>query len=146
MNIAPIQFGIAASFVSILFALAGILRKRPQWVLMGSAAAVILSGFSLLAYVAINSLDSDPMLPIATLCFFVVVGGLALAQTKLAAHGSTVLGSTGLLLVGIAAASGISLLAVKGAGLDWNKLHQVGFQTAAAFLALVSPLPSPAGA
>jgi len=134
MNVAPIQFGIVASFISILFALAG--RKRTQWVLMGSAAAVILSGFSLLAYVAINSLDSDPMLPIATLCFFVVAGGLALAQTKLAAHGSTVLGSTGLLLMGIAAVSGINLLAVKGAGLDWNRLHQVGFQTAAAFLVL----------
>ena len=82
MNIAPIQFGIVASFVSILFALAGILRKRPQWVRTGSAAAVILSGFSLLAYVAINSLDSDPMLPITTLCFFVVAGGFALAQTN----------------------------------------------------------------
>ena len=136
MNVAPILFGIVASFVSILMALAGILRKRTQWVLMGSAAAVILSGFSLLAYVAINSLDSDPMLPITTLCFFVAAGGLALAQTKLAAHRSTVLGSTGLLLVGVAAASGINLLTVKGAGLDWNKLHQVGFQTAAAFLLL----------
>ncbi len=136
MNVAPIQFGIVVSFLSIVFALAGTVLKRPQFVFSGSATAVILSGFSLLAYLAIHSLHSDPMLPIATLCFFIVAAGFILAQTKLAGHGSTLLGSLGILLAGIAAVSGINLLTVKGAGLDWTRLHQVGFQAAAAFLAL----------
>ncbi len=136
MNVAPIQFGIAVSFVCSLFALAGILRKRPPFVLMGSAAAVILSAFSLLAYITINSLDADPMLPIATLCFFVVAAGFALAQTKLAAQRSALLGCIGLLVMGIAIVTGIDLLTVKGEGLVWSNLHQVGFQTACAFLVL----------
>lgn len=136
MNIAPIQFGIVVSFLSIVFSLAGTVLKRPQFVFLGSAMAAMLSGFSLLAYLAIHSLHSDPMLPIATLCFFIVAAGFLLAQTKLTAYGSTLLGSVGILLAGIAAVSGINLLTVKGRGLDWNKLHQVGFQTAAAFLVL----------
>ena len=136
MNVAPIELGIIASFVFILFALAGALRKQSQLVLLGSAAAMILSGFSLLAFITINGFHSNPTLPIATLCFFVVAAGFMLSQTRLSAQRSTVLGSVGILVAGIAILNGINLLTVKGAGLDWNNLHRVGFQTAAAFLVL----------
>ena len=136
MNIVPIQLGIAVSFVAIAVALAGTLWNRLRFVFLGSAAAVILSSFSLLAYLAINGLDSDPMLPIATLCFFVSAAGLVLAQTRLAAQRSTVLGSTGMLVACIGIGSATYLLTARGTGLDWSNLHRVGFQTALAFLLL----------
>jgi signal transduction histidine kinase len=134
-NIAPIELGIVVSFLAIGLALAAILLDRPRLVLLGSAAAAILSGFSLLAYLAVN-VDPDPMLPIATLCFFTMASGFALAQTKLSAQRSTVLGSAGFLVATIAIVSAINLLTAKGAGLDWSSLHRVGFQTGIAFLAL----------
>jgi signal transduction histidine kinase len=136
MNIAPIQLGIAVSFLAIAVALAGTLLNRMRWVFLGSSTAVILSSFSLLAYLAINGLDSDPMLPMATLCFLVSAAGFMLAQTKLAAQRSTVLGSTGVLVASLGAGSASYLLTAKGAGVDWSNLHRVGFQTAAAFLVL----------
>ncbi len=135
-NMAPIQLGIVIGFVAIGLALAGSVLQKTRFIFLGSAAAVILSSFSLLAYVAINTLDSDPMLPVATLCFVVLAVSFVLAQTRLAAHRSTVLGSAGMLVASIAILSGINLLTVQGAGLDWNNLHRVAFQTAAAFLVL----------
>jgi signal transduction histidine kinase len=135
-NLQPIQLGIVLGFVTIGLALAGIVLQKARFIFLGSGASVILSSFSLLAYLAINTVDSDPMLPVATLCFVVLATGFFLAQTRLAGHKSTVLGTTGMVVSSIAVLSGINLLTVQGAGLDWNNLHRVAFQTAVAFLVL----------
>jgi signal transduction histidine kinase len=135
-NMPPIQLGIVISFLSVGLALAGIVTQKTRFIFLGSAAAVILSSFSLLAYVAINALDSDPMLLVATLCFLVLATGFVLGQTRLAPHRAAVLGTAGMSVISIALLTGMNLLTVQGAGLDWNNLHRVAFQTAAAFLVL----------
>ena len=133
-DVAPIQFGIVVSFLAILLALAGTALSRPRFIFLGSTTAVIISGFSLFAYLTIYSRNSDVMLPIATFCFAVLSAGFVLAETKLSAYRSSILGSAGMLVASVAAFAGINLLSIKGAGLDWNNLHRVAFQTAAVFL------------
>jgi signal transduction histidine kinase len=133
-DVAPIQFGIVVSFLAIVLALAGISLNRPRFIFLGSTSAVIISGFSLFAYLTIYSRNSDPMLPIATFCFAVLAAAFVLTQTRLAAYRSSILGSAGMFVASVAAFSGINLLSIKGAGLDWNNLHRVAFQTAAVFL------------
>src|SRR5271168_4464843 len=135
-DVAPIQLGIVLSFLSILLALAGLAFHRPRFVFLGSTIAVILSGFSLLVYLAIYSQNPDPMLPVATFCFAVLAASFTLAQTRLAQYRSTVLGSAGMLVATISMLTGLNLLSIQGQGLDWSNLHRVAFQTAAVFLAL----------
>jgi len=133
-DVAPIQLGIVVSFLAILLALAGTFFERPRFIFLGSITAVIISGFSLFAYLTIYSRNSDPMLPVATFCFAVLAAAFVLAQTRLAEYRSSILGSAGMLVASIAVFSGINLISIKGAGLDWNNLHRVAFQTAAVFL------------
>jgi signal transduction histidine kinase len=133
-DVAPIQLGIAVSFLAILLALAGTAFERPRFIFLGSITAVIISGFSLFAYLTVYSRNSDPMLPVATFCFAVLAAAFVLAQTRLAGYRSSILGSAGMLVASIAVFSGINLISIKGAGLDWNNLHRVAFQTAAVFL------------
>src|SRR5579871_2232950 len=60
-DVAPIQLGIAVSFAAIMLALAGAALNHPRFVFLGSTTAVVVSGFSLLAYLAIYSRNTDPM-------------------------------------------------------------------------------------
>jgi signal transduction histidine kinase len=135
-DVAPIQLGIAVSFAAILLALAGTAFRQPRLVLLGSPTAVVVSGFSLLAYLAIYSRNPDRMLPIATLCFAILGTTFVLIETRLAAYRPMVLGSAGMLVASIAMVSGVNLLSIQGDGLNWNNLHRVAFQTAAIFLGI----------
>jgi signal transduction histidine kinase len=135
-DVAPIQLGIVLSFLATLLALAGLAFHRPRFVFLGSTIAVILSGFSLLVYLAIYSQNPDPMLPVATFCFAVLASSFTLAQTRLAQYRSAVLGSAGMLVATIAMLTGLNLLSIQGEGLDWSNLHRVAFQTAAIFLGI----------
>jgi len=133
-DVAPIQFGIAVSFIAIVLALMGTVFDRPRFIFLGSTTAVIVSGFSLLAYLTVYTRNSDPTVPVATFCFVVLASGFVLAQTRLAAYRSTILGYAGMLVGAIAVFSGLTLLSIRGDGLDWSNLHRVAFQTAALFI------------
>ena len=135
-SLGPMQFGMVISFMATVLALTGIVLKRPRIVFLASGTSAVSAFFSLLAYLVIHSIHSDRMLPVATLCFLVLAAGFVAAQTRFAHDPSTVLGITGLTVGGIALVSAVNLLATGSGGLDWNNLHRVAFQTAAAFLAL----------
>lgn len=137
-DIAPIQLGIVGSFVAILLALAGTAFKQPRLIFLGSTTGVVVSGFSLFAYLTIYSRNPDPMLPVATFCFATLAAAFVLAQTRLAAHRSTVLGSAGMLVASVALLGGLNLLSIKGDGLDWTNLHRMAFQTAVVFLVIAA--------
>jgi len=137
-DVAPIQFGIAVSFLAIILALLGTVFDRPRFIFLGSTTAVIVSGFSLLAYITVYSRNPDPTVPVATFCFVALASSFVLAQTRLAAHRSTILGYAGMLVGAIALFTGLTLLSIRGDGLDWSNLHRVAFQTAALFIVIAA--------
>ena len=137
-DVAPIQFGIAVSFAAIVLALVGVIIKRPRFTFFGSTTAVIVSGFSLLAYLTVYNKNPDPMLPIATFCFAVLAASFVMAQTSPLSSRSTILGYAGMLVASVALLSGLNLLSIRGDGLDWNNLHRVAFQAAALFVLIAA--------
>ena len=137
-DVAPIQLGIAVSFLAIILALLGTVFDRPRFIFLGSTTAVIVSGFSLLAYLTVYTRNSDATVPVATFCFVALASSFVLAQTRLAAYRSTILGYAGMLVGSIALFTGLTLLSIRGDGLDWSNLHRVAFQTAALFIVIAA--------
>jgi signal transduction histidine kinase len=88
------------------------------------------------AYITTQTSSPGRMSPTTALCFIVLAAGFVLAQTSLRAHGSSVLGVTGLLVAAVGAACLIGVISGTSGAFAWGNLTRVALPTAVGFLIL----------
>jgi len=151
-NFAPMQRNTALSFLLSGIALLGIVIARPRLTLIASAITAAVSLASILEYVVhanfgidellgvafINTHISDHgrMSPITALCFTVLAAVMWLAQTRLFAKRSPLLGVTGLLIAAVGASCSISVLSGTNDAFAWGDLNRVALHTGVGFVLL----------
>jgi len=151
-DLAPMQRNTAVSFALIGLALLGILWSKSRLTLITSAIAATFGAATVFAYLFganfgideflgaayITTQTSSPgrMSPTTALCFIVLAAGFVLAQTSLRAHGSSVLGVTGLLVAAVGAACLIGVISGTSGAFAWGNLTRVALPTAVGFLIL----------
>jgi signal transduction histidine kinase len=151
-DLAPMQRNTALNFVLIGIALLGIVWNKPKFTFICSAITGALATASLLEYLLranfgldeilgtgyITTQTSSPgrMSPATGLCFLVLAAGFVLAQAKLRAHRSSVLGVTGLIVAAVGGACFVGVISGTSDAFAWGNLTRVALPTAVGFLML----------
>jgi signal transduction histidine kinase len=151
-DLAPMQRNTAFSFALIGLALLGIVWSKTRLTFIGSSIAATLAAATLFeyllhanfgidellgaAYITTHTSDPGRMSPTTALCFIVLAAGFVLAQTSLRAHGSSVLGVTGLLVAAVGSACLIGVISGTSGAFAWGNLTRVALPTAVGFLIL----------
>jgi len=151
-DLAPMQRNAAVSFVLIGLALLGILWSKSTLTLVTSAITATFGAATVFeylfganfgidellgaAYITTQTSSPGRMSPTTALCFIVLAAGFVLAQTSLRAHGSSVLGVTGLLVAAVGAACLIGVISGTSGAFAWGNLTRVALPTAVGFLVL----------
>jgi signal transduction histidine kinase len=144
------QRNTAVSFLLLGLALLGIVWSKPKLTLVTSAIVSTFAAATLFEYLLranfgideilgaayITTQTSNPgrMSPTTALCFVVLSAGFVLAQTRLRAHRSSVLGVTGLLVAAVGATCGIGVVTGTSDAFAWGDLTRVALPTAVGFL------------
>jgi len=151
-DLAPMQRNTAVSFALIGLALLGILWSKSTLTLVTSAITATFGAATVFeylfganfgidellgaAYITTQTSSPGRMSPTTALCFIVLAAGFVLAQTSLRAHGSSVLGVTGLLVAAVGAACLIGVISGTSGAFAWGNLTRVALPTAVGFLIL----------
>jgi len=151
-DLAPMQRNTAVSFALIGLALLGILWSKSTLTLVTSAITATFGAATVFeylfganfgidellgaAYITTQTSSPGRMSPTTALCFIVLAAGFVLAQTSLRAHGSSVLGVTGLLVAAVGAACLIGVISGTSGAFAWGNLTRVALPTAVGFLVL----------
>jgi signal transduction histidine kinase len=146
------QRNTAISFVALGLAVLGIALSKPRLTNITSAFAAALTVASLLEYLLHVSFGIDrifgssyaasftrgpgTMSPVTALCFLMLAGSLALAQTRPLHHRSPVLGIAGLLVAAVGAACCISVIWGNGHAFVFGDMTRLAFHTAIGFVVL----------